>query len=72
MLISVKVKPGAKVGPKLEKVGEGEYVAYIRARAHDGEANEALIRLLADEFKIPKTSITIKVGRASRNKIIEF
>ena len=72
MIISVKVKPGAKIGPKLEKIGDNEYVAYIRARAHDGEANEALIRLLADEFKVPKTTIVIKTGRASRNKIVEF
>ena len=72
MLISVKVKPGVKVGPKLEQVGEGEYVAYVRARAHDGEANEALIKLLADYFDVPKTSITIKTGKAARNKIIEI
>ena len=72
MLISVKVKPGAKVGPKLEKIGESEYVAYIRERAHDGEANVGLIKLLADEFKVPKTMITIKSGHTGRKKIVEI
>ncbi len=72
MLISVKVKPGAKVGPKLEKIGEGEYVAYIRERAHDSEANVGLIKLLADEFKVPKTTITIKSGHTGRKKIVEI
>ena len=72
MLISVKVKPGAKVGPKLEKVGEGEYVAFLRARAHDGEANAALIELLSDYFHAPKTAIEIKRGYKSREKVVEI
>lgn len=71
-VISVKVKPGAKIGPKLEKVGENEYVAYIHARAHDGEANAALIELISDTFRVAKSSITIKTGHASRNKLVSI
>ena len=71
-VISVRVKPGAKIGPKLEKVGENEYVAYIRARAHDGEANAALIELISDTFRVAKTSITIKTGHASHNKLVSI
>ena len=72
MLISVKVKPGSKIGPKLEQVGDNEYVAYLRARAHDGEANAALLKLLADHFDVPKTSIIIKTGQTSRTKLIQI
>ena len=71
-VISVRVKPGAKVGPKLERLEDGSYVAYIRARAHDGEANAALIELLSDFFRVPKTSIAIKAGNASRNKLVSI
>ena len=72
MIITVKVKPGAKVGPKLEQLEGGSYVAFIRARAHDGEANEALIELLSDSFHVAKSLITIKSGAASRVKTVEI
>ena len=72
MIIAVKVKPGSKRGDKLEKISENEYVAFLRARAHDGEANAALIKLLSESFSVPKTSIKIKSGAGARNKIISF
>ncbi len=74
MLISLTVKPGSKKGPLVLPVeGKGnEYVVYLREKAHDGEANEALIRLLAKHFNLPKTSIKIKSGHASRKKIVEL
>lgn len=72
MIITVKVKPGAKVGPKLERLEDGSYVAFIRARAHDGEANVALVELLSDYFHVAKSLITIKSGAGSRVKVVEI
>jgi len=72
MIVTVKVKPGSKQGDKIEKQPDGTYIIYIRARAHDGEANAALIKLLADHFDVTKTSICIKSGATSRTKIIEL
>ena len=72
MIINVKVKPGSKAGDKIEKQSDGTYIIYLRARAHDGEANVALIKLLAEHFDVPKTSIKIKSGAASRTKLIEL
>ena len=72
MIISVKVKPGSKQGDKIEQTGENEYVIFLRARAHDGEANTSLIELLSDHFRVPKTSIKIKSGHTSRTKLIEL
>ncbi len=72
MIITAKVKPGSKAGDKIEKLEDGTYIIYIRARAHDGEANAALIKLLADYFNVPKTSIRIKSGASSRTKLIEL
>ena len=72
MIITAKVKPGCKQGDKIEKQPDGTYIIYIRARAHDGEANTALIKLLADYFDVPKTTICIKSGATSRTKIIEL
>lgn len=72
MIITVKVKPGSKKGDKLEKLKDGSFVAFLRARAHDGEANAALLELIADEFNVPKTSIKIKSGLTSCLKRIEL
>ncbi len=80
MLISVTVKPGSKKGPLVERQnvsGENspetpEYTVFLREKPHDGEANVALIKLLAEFFNVPKTSIRIKSGLSSRKKLIEL
>ena len=72
MIITVRVKPGSKKGDIVEQTGEREYVIFLRARAHDGEANNSLVKILSDYFDVPKTSIKIKSGAASRTKVIEF
>lgn len=72
MRISVRVKPGTKGATRLEKQEDGSYVAFLHARAHDGEANRALIELISDEFSMPKTSVMVVSGAKSRNKIIEL
>ena len=71
MRYAITVKPGSSQ-EKIVKTGENEFTVYLRAKPHDGEANDALIKLLAKHFKIPKTSIKIIRGTKSRNKIIEF
>ena len=70
MQISVRVKPGIKGATRLEKQEDGSYVAFLHARAHDGEANKALIELVSDEFNVPKTSIAIISGAKSRDKVL--
>lgn len=72
MQISVRVKPGVKGATRLERQEDGSYVAFLHARAHDGEANKALIELISDEFSVPKTSIEITSGAHSRDKKISF
>ena len=72
MQISVRVKPGVKGATRLEKQEDGSYIAFLHARAHDGEANKALIELISDEFSVPKTSIEITSGAHSRDKKISF
>ena len=72
MRISVRVKPGTKGATRLEKQEDGSFIAFLHARAHDGEANRALLELISDEFKVPKTQIAIVAGAKSRDKIIEL
>ncbi len=72
MRISVRVKPGTKGATRLEKQEDGSFTAFLHARAHDGEANKALLELISDEFKVSKTSIQIVSGAKSRDKVLEF
>ena len=70
--IQVKVKPGSKQLSRLEKQADGSYVAFLTARAHDGEANKALVELVAKTFWVAKTSVQITKGAKSRQKTVEF
>ena len=71
MIYQITVKTGSKKGPLVEKTEDG-LIVFLREKPHDGEANAALIKLLADYFDVPKTSITIKVGAKSHHKIVEI
>ena len=75
MKVFVTVKPGSSQ----EKVVEAEVTEdsktvtiWTHARAHDGEANKAVIEALSDYYKIPKTSITLVRGTTSKQKVFEF
>ena len=71
MKYTITVKPGTSQEKVIEHT-PGKLTIYLRAKAHDGEANDALIKLLAKHLKIPKTTIKIVRGTKSRHKIIEF
>jgi len=68
------VKPGSKKGPLVVVNPENlsELTVYLREKPHDGEANVALLKLLSAHFNVPKTSIKLLSGAASRRKIIEI
>ncbi len=52
---------------------EGEiFKVYVNAPAVDGKANEAVVKLLAEYFKIKKRDITILKGEKNPIKTIEF
>lgn len=71
MKYKVTVKPGTSQ-EKVVKVSDDEYIVYLRAKPHNGEANEALIKVLSKYFKVPKTAIKIAQGPKSRTKTIEY
>jgi hypothetical protein len=71
MLISVKVIPNSRK-PGIEKIGEGDFKVKVDEKAEDGKANRRLMEILAEYFKVPKSSVVISKGQKSRNKIIEI
>lgn len=70
MLIAVKVKTGQKRA--FIEVKDGQVIVSLVARPQDGKANQELIKLLAEKFDIPKSSIFIKAGTKSKLKLVEI
>lgn len=69
MKVTVAVKPGSKKGPLIETDENGGLVIYVRERAIDGAANEAVIKLLAEHFGIAKSNVTLISGGKSKAKL---
>jgi uncharacterized protein len=71
MKIFVKVKPRAKQD-KLEKIDKINFKVSVKAPPEKGRANIALIKILADYFKVSQSEIKITSGSGSKLKIIEI
>ena len=71
MRVVVRVKPGSSKGPLVESDEEG-LVVFVREKAIDGAANEAVIKLLADHFDVPKSRVRVVRGHTARIKQIEI
>ena len=67
----VKVKPNSKQ-QKIEELADGSLTVHLKSPPVDGKANEELIKVLAKKFDVSKSSITIKSGTTSRQKLIEI
>jgi uncharacterized protein (TIGR00251 family) len=69
--LEVRVKPNAKIAG-LEELGDGTWVARVKAPPVEGRANEALIALMAEHFGIRKSQVTIRSGATGRFKQLEI
>ncbi len=70
MKIVIKAKPGA-AEDKIEKV-DNNYVVSVVAPPIRGLANAAIVKLLADYFKVSPSSVRIISGYTARIKVIEI
>ncbi len=71
MRIQVKVITRSS-SEKIEKINEGQYKVWLTKAPVKGEANGALIKLLANYFNIPKSAIEIIGGKTSSEKLVEY
>jgi uncharacterized protein len=67
----VHVVPNAKVDSVVGMHG-GAIKIKLRAPAVEGKANAAVIRFLAEHLKLPRHSIVLERGHASRDKLIRI
>ena len=70
-VIQVKVKPGSRESA-LQELGDGSFLAQLKAQPVEGKANAELIALLSKHFKVPKSAVTIKSGAGARLKLVSI
>ena len=70
MKIQVKVKPNSRV----EEVNRDGDIFLVRVKEppKEGKANKAVVKLLAEYFKVPQHSVRVVSGLGSKNKVIEI
>ena len=69
MKIQVKVKPSSKT-EEVSQEGDS-FIIKVKEPPKEGKANQAVIKLLAEHFNVPRSQGKILSGFRSRNKIIE-
>jgi uncharacterized protein (TIGR00251 family) len=68
---AVRLHPRAKKNAITGTLGDALKIS-LTAPPLEGRANHACIEFLADLLKLPRSSITIAAGQASRNKLIRI
>jgi uncharacterized protein (TIGR00251 family) len=72
---AVRVQPRASRTAVAGILGEGDNAALkiaLAAPPVDGQANEALIRFLAELFAVSRAAVVITAGAQSRNKTVRI
>lgn len=68
---NIRVIPRARRN-QITVVDNGTLRVYTTAAPVDGAANTAIIKMLAEYFDVPKSSIRVIRGAQSRDKVIQF
>jgi uncharacterized protein (TIGR00251 family) len=72
--LAIKLTPGAATdridGWDMDAEGRPVLKVRVRARPVEGEANEALVKLIAKALGVPKSAVVIQRGGQSRTKIL--
>jgi hypothetical protein len=69
MILQVKVKPRSRTSG-LEQLPDGTWLARLKSPPVDGKANSELVTLIAERFRCPKASVSIRAGASGRLKIV--
>ena len=71
MKVSIRVKAGSK-RESVEEIGPGQFKVHVKEAPLEGRANEAVIRVLASHFSVPKSRVRILHGKLGKNKVAEI
>ena len=71
LLLDVRVMPRSS-RTAVGGMRDGRLLVRVTAAPVDDAANDAVVRALADALDVPRRSVRIAGGKASRNKTIEI
>lgn len=71
MRINVRVIPRAKIN-RVEVQPDGIVRVHTTTAPTDGKATADVIKMLAEHYNVPKTSIKLVRGTTSRDKVFEL
>jgi len=71
MRIYLSVSPRSSKNEIVE-ISQGQYKVKLTAPPVDGQANEALIKLLAKFFGVSKSSVVIVGGKTAKIKMVDI
>lgn len=71
MRINVRVIPRAKLN-RVEVQPDGTVRVHTTTAPTDGKATADVIKMLAEHYNVPKTSIKLVRGATSRDKVFEL
>lgn len=74
--ISIKAIPNAKkaeiIDNGFDDLGRRNFKIKVHQPPEDGKANQEVIRMVADYFKVKKSNVRMISGMISRNKVLEI
>ena len=68
--LALRVTPGARA--QGVELGQGRVVVKVRAKPHDGAANEAVLALLAEALGIATSRLRLLRGATGRDKLVQL
>lgn len=71
MKIFVQVKPKARE-EKIMKLSDTYFKVWVKELPEKGKANRAVIKVLADYFKVGQSDVEIILGSTSKIKIVKI
>ena len=71
MRVAVRLTPRARAG-RIDGVAAGALKVSVTAPPAENQANEALLRLLAKKWRLPRRNLSLAAGAKSRNKVVHI
>ena len=70
--LAIRVTPRASKNEIVEILSDGTLKVHLTAPPVDGQANEALIKFMAEVLGVPRSRIDIVAGATGRDKLISI
>jgi uncharacterized protein (TIGR00251 family) len=70
--IKVRVSPKSQKGSVVGWMDDGALKVKVLAAPEGGRANIELLRVVAEELRIPVRNVTLEIGGTSTNKVLKI